>query len=223
MRSTFSSAFEKHSPWMSYGIGIQLCIQHHTHFEIKVGDIHSALHSTLYTHWISRYGIDIRLCSRKCSSWISSCESRKENPQKLTPVSSRSHPRYLVGRRTARKDSIIDITSDSQVNSNFPYRWSPASLTFNNYFYLFLCEFDIQLYIQHQTHFEYRTMGSTFRSAFKNINLEYRAVGSIFSSAFNTIHTLDIELLVHSSVLHSKPLKISISSYELDIQHCIRN
>ena len=24
------------------------------------------------------------------------------------------------------------------MNSNFPYRWSPASLTFNNYFYLFL-------------------------------------------------------------------------------------
>ena len=23
------------------------------------------------------------------------------------------------------------------MNSNFPYRWSPASLTFNNYFYLF--------------------------------------------------------------------------------------
>ena len=43
-----------------------------------------------------------------------------------------------VGKRTAQKDTIIDITSDSQVNSNFPYRWSPASLTFNNYFYLFL-------------------------------------------------------------------------------------
>ena len=65
-------------------------------------------------------------------------KSKKENPQKLTQVSSRSHPRHLVGKRTAQKDTIIDITSDSQVNSNFPYRWSPASLTFNNYFYLFL-------------------------------------------------------------------------------------
>ena len=63
---------------------------------------------------------------------------RKENPQKLTQLSSRSHPRHLVGKKTAQKDTIIDITSDSQVNSNFPYRWSPASLTFNNYFYLFL-------------------------------------------------------------------------------------
>ena len=43
-----------------------------------------------------------------------------------------------MGKRTAQKDTIIDITSDSQVNSNFPYRWSPAGLTFNNYFYLFL-------------------------------------------------------------------------------------
>ena len=59
-------------------------------------------------------------------------------PQKLTQLSSRSHPRHLVGKRTAQKDTIIDIKSDSQVNSNFPYRWSPASLTFNNYFYLFL-------------------------------------------------------------------------------------
>ena len=43
-----------------------------------------------------------------------------------------------MGKRTAQKDTIIDITSDSQVNSNFLYRWSPASLTFNNYLYLFL-------------------------------------------------------------------------------------
>ena len=65
-------------------------------------------------------------------------KSKKENPQKLTQLSSRSHPRHLVGKRTAQKDTIIDITSDSQVNSNFPYRWLSASLTFNNYFYLFL-------------------------------------------------------------------------------------
>ena len=65
-------------------------------------------------------------------------KSRKENPQKLTQLSSRSHPRHLVGKRTAQKDITIDTTSDIQVNSNFPNRWSPASLTFNNYFYLFL-------------------------------------------------------------------------------------
>ena len=43
-----------------------------------------------------------------------------------------------MGKRTAQEDITIDTTSDSQVNSNFPNRWSPASLTFNNYFYLFL-------------------------------------------------------------------------------------
>ena len=41
-------------------------------------------------------------------------KSRKENPQKLTQLSSRYHPRHLVGKRTAQKDTIIDITSDSQ-------------------------------------------------------------------------------------------------------------
>ena len=30
------------------------------------------------------------------------------------------------------------ITSDSQVNSNFPCRWSLANITINNYFYLFI-------------------------------------------------------------------------------------
>ena len=69
---------------------------------------------------------------------LTDSKSRKENPQKLTQLSSRSHPRHLVGKRTAQKDITIDTTSDSQVNSNFPNRWSPASLTFNNYFYLFL-------------------------------------------------------------------------------------
>ena len=65
-------------------------------------------------------------------------QSRKENPQKLTQLSSRSHQRHLMGKRTAQKDITIDTTSDSQVNSNFTKRWSPASLTFNNYIYLFL-------------------------------------------------------------------------------------
>ena len=59
---------------------------------------------------------------------------RKEIPQKLNQLSPRSHPRHLVGKRTAQKDAIKDITSDSY----FPYRWSPASLTINIYFYLFL-------------------------------------------------------------------------------------
>ena len=39
---------------------------------------------------------------------------------------------------TSQKDAIKNITWESQANSYFPYRWSPASLTFNIYFYLYL-------------------------------------------------------------------------------------
>ena len=42
----------------------------------------------------------------------------------LCPFSPLSSSPHLVGKRTAQKDSIIDITSDSQVNSYFPYRWT---------------------------------------------------------------------------------------------------
>ena len=80
--------------------------------------------------------VAISVSPRVC--FILVLKSRKENPQKLTQLSSRSHPRHLVGKRTAQKDITIDNTSDSQVNSNFPNRWSPASLTLKNYFYLFL-------------------------------------------------------------------------------------
>ena len=69
----------------------------------------------------------------------------------MTQLSSRSHPRHLVGKRTAQKDPIIDITSDSQVNSNIPNRWSPASLTFNNYFYLFLYLYITRITINNNT------------------------------------------------------------------------
>ena len=65
-------------------------------------------------------------------------KSRKENPQKLTQLSSRSHPRHLVGKRPAQKDTIIDITSDSQlflylyitwitINNNTPHLKSPKN------------------------------------------------------------------------------------------------
>ena len=74
--------------------------------------------------------------STMCSSFPH--KSRKENPQKLTQLSPRFHPRHLVGKRTAQKDAIKDFTSDSQVNSYFPYRLSLASLTINIYFYIFL-------------------------------------------------------------------------------------
>ena len=78
-----------------------------------------------------------KMGSRFCSRPYTHGHNNK-NPQKLTQLKSRSHPRHLFGKRTAQKDTIKGITSDSQVNSNFPNRWSPASLTFNNYFHVFL-------------------------------------------------------------------------------------
>ena len=42
-----------------------------------------------------------------------------------------------TGKKKKKKNAIKDITNDSQVNSYFPYSWSPASLTINIYFYLF--------------------------------------------------------------------------------------
>ena len=79
--------------------------------------------------------ISVRVCN--ISARPITIKSRKENPQKLTKLSPRSHSRHPVGKRTAQKDAIKDITSESQVNSYFLYRWSPASLTINIYFYLF--------------------------------------------------------------------------------------
>ena len=61
----------------------------------------------------------------------------RKNPQNLTQLSPKSHPRHLVGKKIAQKEAIKDITSASQVNSYFQYRWSPGFLTFNIYFYLF--------------------------------------------------------------------------------------
>ena len=92
---------------------------------------------TIFYFWLWR-----QFCSSERNRFSyfgrGSSKRRKENPQKLTQLSSKSHPRNLLGKRTAQKDITIDTTSDSQVNSNFPNKWSPASLTFNNYFYLVL-------------------------------------------------------------------------------------
>ena len=69
----------------------------------------------------------------------------------ITTLSPSSHPRQLVGKRTTQKDTIIEITGDSQVNSNFPYRWSPFSVTFNNYFYLSLYLYITRITINNNT------------------------------------------------------------------------
>ena len=59
-------------------------------------------------------------------------------PSKTDPIKSQISSTTSRGKMTAQSDINKDITNDSQVNSYFPYRWSPASLTFKFYFYLFL-------------------------------------------------------------------------------------
>ena len=44
-----------------------------------------------------------RIFRAKARRTIKESKSRKENPQKPTQLSSRSHPRHLVGKRTAQK------------------------------------------------------------------------------------------------------------------------
>ena len=61
-----------------------------------------------------KYCTHALMTSRKTDKMLD--KSRKETPQKMTQLSSRSHPRRLVGKRTAQKDITIDTTSDSQVN-----------------------------------------------------------------------------------------------------------
>ena len=73
------------------------------------------------------------------------------NPQKLTQLRPRSHPRDHVGKMESTKRHHIDTTSDSQVNSNFPHRWLPASLTFNNYFYQFVYLYTTGISINNNT------------------------------------------------------------------------
>ena len=63
------------------------------------------------------------------------CKSRKENPQKLTQLSSRSHPRHLVGKKTAQKDTIIDIKDTLRLTACLVV--NPIKV--NSFAYLFHC------------------------------------------------------------------------------------
>ena len=56
--------------------------------------------------------------------------------EKVGDVSGTDSIQSQISSKTSRW-TIKDITSDSQVNSQFPYRWSPASQILNMYCYLF--------------------------------------------------------------------------------------
>ena len=49
-------------------------------------------------------------------------QSRLENPQKLAQLSPSFHPRHLFGKRTAQKDTILDITFNSFLIKHTVYR-----------------------------------------------------------------------------------------------------
>ena len=98
-----------------------------------------------------------------------------------------------MGKKTAQKDTIIDTTSDSQVNSNFPYRWSPSSLTFNNYFYLFLYLYITRIIINNNT---------PHLKSPKNQNRTVKIILTC-SALQNTLHIPEYTFLASQSTLGS--------------------
>ena len=59
--------------------------------------------------------------------------------------------KYCLKRPLNPKQPTNQPTNDSQVNTYFPYRWSPATLTFNIYFYLFLYLYITRITINNDT------------------------------------------------------------------------
>ena len=84
---------------------------------------------------------------KKAKTFSPGLNVSKKKPSETDSIQSQiiSKPRHLVGKHST-KNTIKDISSDSQVNSNFSYRWSPVTLIFNIYFYPFL-----YLYITRRT------------------------------------------------------------------------
>ena len=82
-------------------------------------------------------------CNDKLVQSIYFCnnKSRKENPQKPTQLSSRSHPRHLVGKKDSTKDTIIDITLPLKISNKFV--WS-ISLNVFHAMYLVNLELDLK-------------------------------------------------------------------------------
>ena len=73
-------------------------------------------------------------------SWLKTVimQEKVGNPSETDSIKSQISSNPSRGKKDSTKRHQKNITSDSQVNSNFPYRWSLANLTFNVYFYRFL-------------------------------------------------------------------------------------
>ena len=148
VRSTFSSAFKIiHNLKIEVWFDIQLCIRNNTQFE---------------------------------------CRATRS---KFSSIFENIHPEYRAMRSTfSFAYNNIHIFECPAVSSTFRSAFKTITLWIFSYgldIQLYIrkhsslissCGIDIQLCIQHQTHFEYQAIGSTFSSAFENIHLKYRAV-----------------------------------------------
>ena len=189
MGSILSSALNtKHT------LNIELWVRHsalHSKIFISNNELwhwHSALHSTTYKLWIwhskTRHSFNIVL-------WVR--HSALHSKIFILKIK-------LWDRHSALHLKIIHI-----FNIELWVRHSAVAFE-NMKFWTSSYEIDVQLCIQHHTHFEYRAMGSTFSSDFETFHLDYRAVSLIFSSAYKSKHILNIELWDRHSGLYSKQL-----------------
>ena len=82
---------------------------------------------------------------------VSYCQEWVGKPSETDSIKSQISSKTSRGKKDSTKDTIKDIISDSQVNSYFPCRWSPASLRLNIYFYLFLYLYITRITINNDT------------------------------------------------------------------------
>ena len=76
---------------------------------------------------------------------------RVRKPSVTDPIQSMISSRTSRWKKDSTKRHHHRHHQRQQVNSNFPHRWSPASLTSNNYFYLFLYLYTTRITINNNT------------------------------------------------------------------------
>ena len=85
------------------------------------------------------FGHAHRMLPRRPALWyFRGRKNRKEgNPQKLTQLSSRSHPRHLVGKEDSTRRHHHRYNKRQPGDQQFPIQVVTASLTFTKYFTYF--------------------------------------------------------------------------------------
>ena len=82
---------------------------------------------------------------------VSLSRNRWENPQKLTQLSSRSHPRHFVGKRTAQKKHHLRHHQRQPVEQQFSTQVVSGCLTFNNNVYMFIYSYITRITVNYNT------------------------------------------------------------------------